>query len=262
MSTLNPAQHLDILRAEGARLAAMPADLLDASVPSLPDWTLERVVRHTGKVHQWVTGLLAAPPDVDPRAVSAATAGLPRGAGCLPAYRTALADVVEALASHDPDRPVASFLGAGDVRFWCRRQAHEVTVHRVDAADAVHATGGPAPEPVDPSGAIDGIDEWLSVFVATRHAQRFGPFDDALRGRTIGIDAGDPARWTVRLTDDGTGCEISHSATRGELGVADSSLAGDPGAVLLACWRRRPLDTLDVRGDRALAETFHDTLRF
>jgi uncharacterized protein (TIGR03083 family) len=262
VTVLIPAQHLDILRAEGARLAAMPADFLDAPVPSLPDWTVERVVRHTGKVHQWVAGLLAAPPDVDAAAVSAALPGIPRGPECLPVYRSALDGVVAALSAHDPDRPVASFVGVDDVRFWCRRQAHEVTVHRIDAADAVHAAGGPTPDPIEPAGARDGIDEWLHVFVATRHAQRFGTFDAALYGRIVAINAGDDAGWTIRFAEDGTGCDISRAASRSALDVADARLAGAPEAVLLTCWRRRPLDTLDLRGDRGVAEVFHETLRF
>lgn len=262
MTMLSPAQYLDILRVEGERFASMPADRLDAPVPSLPDWTLERVVRHTGKIHRWVTGLLAAPPDVDPRTVSAATAGMPHGAECLPAYRAALDEVVAALAAHEPDQPVASFMGVDDVRFWCRRQAHEVTVHRIDAADAVHASGGLAPEPADPQGAVDGIDEWLQVFVATRHAQHIGSFDDVLRGRAVGIGVDSGTGWIVRFADDGTRCEVAETATRAQLDATDALLMGSPEALLLACWRRRPLATLDVRGDRELAETFHDTLRF
>ena len=262
MTMMSAAQHLDILRAEGARLASMPTDWLDAPVPSLPDWTLERVVRHTGKIHQWVTGLLAAPPDVDPRAVSAAAAGMPRGADCLPAYRAVLDEVVAALAAHEPDQPVASFMGVDDVRFWCRRQAHEVTVHRMDAADAVHATGGPAPELVDPRGAVDGIDEWLHVFVATRHAQRIGSFDEALRSRTVGIGADGGTGWMVRFADDGTGCEVEAVAKNSQFDAADALLTGTPESLLLACWRRRRLDTVEVLGDRGLAEAFHDTFRF
>jgi len=262
VTELSPTQHLDILRAEGGRLAAMPAEHLDAPVPSLPDWTLERVVRHTGKIHQWVTGLVAAPPDVDANAVSAELPGIPRGPECLPAYRSALDGVLAALAAHDPDRAVASFVGVDDVRFWCRRQAHEVTVHRIDAADAVRAAGGPVPEPVDPAGALDGIDEWLHVFVATRHAQRFGAFDAALRGRTVGLDAGDGTGWRVHFAQDGNGCDVVQTTTRDELDSAGVRLAGTPEMLLLTCWRRRPLDTLDVRGDRASAQAFHETLRF
>lgn len=259
MTARTPAQHVEILRTEGGRLASMPVELLAAPVPALPDWTLERVVRHTGKIHQWVTGLLDGPPDVDLRGVAAATAGIPHGAECLPAYRAALDDVVTALDGQEPDRPVASFLGVSDVRFWSRRQAQEVTVHRIDAADAVHAAGGPVPDPIDPAGAIDGIDEWLHVFVANR---RTAATDDPLRSRTVGIDAGEGIGWTVDFAGDGSGCKLTQEATRTQLDSADVRLSGSPETMLLVCWRRRPLESLDVHGDHELAAAFHDTLRF
>ena len=60
---MTPDQHLVMLQTEGMRLAAMPADALGAPVPTVPGWTLEQVVRHTGKVHRWVAATLAAGPD-------------------------------------------------------------------------------------------------------------------------------------------------------------------------------------------------------
>ena len=259
---MTPDQHLEIVRTEGLRLAALPDSSLDAPVPALPEWTVERVVRHVGKIHQWVTALLQLPEDADVNAAAAATPGMPHGAECLPAYREALQEMLDEFGAADPDRAVASFLGRATMRFWARRQAHEVTIHRVDAADAVAAAGGPAPEPIDVTSAIDGVDEWLSVFVATRYAQRFGAADATLHGRTLGIDVGDDIGWTVHFADDGSDCEMTPVATRASLDATDALLTGTPEAMLLTCWRRRPLKTLSVEGNRALAEVFHDTLRF
>lgn len=261
---MTPDDHVDIVLDEGTRLAAMPAELIDAPVPTVPGWTLERVVRHTGKVHRWVTALLSAPPDAaaDADTLAAAAPGLPRGADCLPAYRAALDELVVALRASDPDRPVASFLAVGDVAFWARRQAHEVTVHRVDAADAVRAAGGPAPAPLDPTGAIDGIDEWLHVFVATRHAQRGAVFDDGLRGKRVALAIDGTPRWAVEFSEDGTRSDVTPIDATAPASTVATTIDGSAADVFLTCWRRRDLGSVRVVGDRAVATALHETLRF
>lgn len=262
---------LDTIRTEGDRLAAMPPEFLDAHVPALPDWTMERVVRHVGKVHRWVTGLLTAPVGADPDEVAAAAASLPRGPDCLPAYRETLDAVITELAAADPDRDTASFLGPTDVRFWIRRQAHEVSVHRVDAADAVHAAGGAPPAPLDPTAAADGVGEWVEVFAGTRHFQIGGTLDKTLAGRTIGLIAtdADPSitgRWTLSFDSAEAGPSARYdgpSATSVAPAVpAHVTLSAPAEALLLTLWRRRPVDSVDVDGNRQLAATLLDTMRF
>ncbi|HEX2575577.1 MAG TPA: maleylpyruvate isomerase N-terminal domain-containing protein [Aquihabitans sp.] len=255
---MDPARHLELLRLEGGRLAAMPVDALDAPVPSLPDWTVERVLRHTGKVHQWVAATLAAGPGGE---AAADLPGMPRGPACVPAYREALDGVIAELERRAPDEPVTTFAGPADARFWYRRQAQEVAVHRVDAADAVHAAGGPAPEPLAVDGASDGIDEWAGFFLATRWQQRNGDFPDDLTGRTIHVHGTDDpappdgAEWLVTFTGDGVEVATTHAK-------GDTALRGPAEVLLLTLWRRRPLDGLDVIGDRALAERVLDLARF
>lgn len=257
------AMWLEGIRIEGDRLAAMPATYLDAPVPSLPDWTTERVIRHVGKVHRWVSGLLAAEHDADPDAVAQAAPSLPRGPACLDAYREALDAVVADLRDTDPDRDTASFVGPTQVRFWIRRQAHEVAVHRVDAADAVHAAGGPAPAALDPVVAADGVAEWVEVFAATRHAARGDTFGPDLVGRSFGFVATDvaDAAWCLDLDIDSDSGR--HGATwRADAAGADVTIAGPAADLLLTLWRRRPLETVTVDGDRHLAVTLLDAMRF
>lgn len=262
---------LRTIRTEGARVADMPADVLDVGVPSLPGWTLERVVRHLGRVHRWVTGLLAAPLDADAAAIGAAAAALPRGPECLPAYAEALDAMATALQRADPGRAVASFRGPADVAFWCRRQAHELSVHRVDAADAVHAAGGPAPEPLDVRAASDGVDEWLRVFVTGRPGGDDEPV--AWAGRTFGFSTTSPDRRTDgparrwSLTYDAAGCasvteSVSDSHDDTPTTPLTAQLVGPSPGLLLTVWRRRPLDTLTVTGDAEAAAELLDALRF
>lgn len=256
--------HLQQLRDEGERLAAMPPDHLDAPVPALTDWTLERVVRHVGKVHQWVRSIVAAPADVDPASLAADLPGMPRGAACLPAYHQALNEVIAALSESDPNQRVATFLGVDDVAFWCRRQAHEVTVHRMDAADAWHHAGGPPPDAINPAGASDGIDEWLSVFVATHQDAHDGEALAVLAGRKMSLATTTGDTWLVELDDVGhaTATYRAPNAPTPTTPTVDVNVHGDPQSLLLACWRRRPLDTLTIEGDRRVISTFIDVMRF
>lgn len=255
---MDPARHLELLRLEGARLAAVPADALDAPVPALPDWTVERVVRHVGKVHRWVTGALAVGPDGE----APAAASLPKGPACLEAYAEALDQVARALEATDPDETSWTFVGPSAAAFWMRRQAHEVAVHRIDAADAVHEAGGPPPAPFEPDGAADGVDEWAEVFLATRWHQRFGDLPDDLHGRSVRLTTtdggpdGGPTTRRITLRADGAEVDLASDAD------ADTDAVGEAGAVLLAAWRRRPLDGLAVSGDEALLARLLDVARF
>lgn len=258
---MDAARHLELLRTEGDRLASMPADTLGATVPTMTDWTVERVVRHTGKIHQWAKATLAAPSGSDPAAAAAELPGIAKGPACLDGYRDALDAVVAELERHDPDEEMWTFAGTGNVAFWCRRQAHEVAVHRVDAADAVAAAGGSSPEPLAVDGAADAVDEWAGFFLTTRWGQRYGDLPDDLADRTIHIHGTDEpppddgAEWFIRFGD--AGVEVTPEHAKG-----DTALRGTAQDLLLALWRRRPLDTLDVIGDRALAERLLDLARF
>ncbi len=253
-------RHLELLLTEGERLAAMPADALDAPVPSVPRWTLQDVVRHTGKVHRWVTGMLLAGPEGTP---PTELVGLPKGPDCLPAYREALEEVLAQLASHDPDQPVLTFDGVQPASFWHRRQAQEVAVHRIDAADAVAAAGGvPPPEPLAVDGAADGDRRVGPLLPGPTVEPALRPVPArARRAAPIHIHGTDDpaptdgAEWLLTLGDDSAAVEATHAK-------GDVALRGSAQDLLLALWRRRPLDTLDVIGDDLLADRLLDLARF
>lgn len=256
---MEPARHLEILRHEVDLLAAVDPGALGAPVPTLEDWDVERVVRHVGKVHEWVLGMLRLEPgqgmgDAPP------VAGLPKGPDCLPAYRAVADELLAHLEGEDPARTCINFAGVGDVAFWMRRQAQEVSVHRVDAQDAVHAAGGPAPDPLAADGAADGIDEWARFFVAVRWAQK-GSLPDGLAGRTVHIHGtddpapADGAEWLLTFADDAVEVEATHAK-------GDVALRAPANDLLLAVWRRRPLSTIDLVGDTTFAEHLFDVARF
>jgi uncharacterized protein (TIGR03083 family) len=257
-AAMEPERHLEILRTEGERLASLPADSLDAPVPAIAGWTVERVLTHTGKVHQWTTAALAIP-EGGSLADVGELPGMPRGPEALPAYRRSLDALLAAFAERDPASPAVTFLGPANVAWWLRRQANEVAVHRMDAADAIEAAGGPEPEPIDADAAADGIDEWASVFL-TSWAARGDGFPADLVGRTLhlhGTDDAAPddgAEWLLTL--DRTSVRVERAHTKG-----DVALRGSAQDLLLAVWRRRPLSALDVIGNASVAERLLDLVR-
>lgn len=256
---MDAARHLEILRAEGDLVASLPPDALGATVPTLPDWTVERVVRHLVKLHVWVLGALSLPEGGQLADVEVPSP--PKGPDCLPAYRAALDDLLAHLASRDPDEVAVTFTGTDTVGWWIRRQAHEVAVHRIDAHDAIHAVGGPAPAPLAANGAADAIDEWASMFLAVRFGQRFGALPDALEGRSVHIHGTDDppppdgAEWLLAFRDGGVDVARTHAK-------GDVALRGSAEDLLLTLWRRRPLETVDAIGEVAVAEALLDAAQF
>ena len=256
---MEPARHLEILATAGERLASVPVAHLGAPVPTVPGWTVEDVVRHTGKIHQWVSGVAQLPLDGDVGSVR--PEGMPTGADCLPAYRDALAQITDTLTSRPADTEVPSFLGPVTLGWWIRRQAHEVSVHRYDAEAGVEAAGGAAANPFGVDEAADGVDEWASTFLATRWNQRFGDFPPELDGATIHLHGTDPeppvdgSEWLLSFADG----KVQVAATHAK---GDVALRGPAEDLLLVMWRRRPLDVLEVFGDRTIAERLLEVATF
>lgn len=259
---MDAARHLEILRAEGDHVAALPPEALDAPVPSIPDWTVERVVRHLCRIHLWVAATFAADPTGPPADVSTLRP-VPTGPDCLPAYRQALDDLLAEFDRLGPAAPAASFIGeAVDLAWWARRQAHEVSVHRIDAQDGVHAAGGAEPDPLAVDGAADGVDEWARLFMATRWLQRHeGGVPTGLVGSTVHLHGtdhpvpADGAEWLLRFQADAIEVEATHAK-------GDVALRGKAEELLLVLWRRRPLDLVNVVGDRTVAEFVLEIARF
>lgn len=247
------ARHLEILRREGALLASVPADSLGAPVPTVEGWDVERVLRHTGKVHQWATGALRLPP-TSPLSEIAPLAGIPAGPDCLPAYREALDALVAELEARDPAEEAATFVGVRDVAWWARRQAQEVSVHRVDAQDGVHAAGGPAPDDLAADGAADGIDEWARLFLPRRPPTTLEGASVHIHGTDDPAPA-DGAEWLLSFGADSFTVEATHAK-------GDVALRGPAADLLLVLWRRRPLDLVDTVGDRTVAERLLDAAAF
>ncbi|MEV6941270.1 maleylpyruvate isomerase family mycothiol-dependent enzyme [Streptomyces sp. NPDC051172] len=228
---------------------------LTATVPTCPDWTLEMLVLHMGGALRWSGTLVRkraeenVPDEEIPRGDGPETPG---DAEALDAWLAEAGELaVGALREAGPDAKVWSWSAIHTSGFWARRMAHEITVHRADAA----LTAG-LPYEVAPEVAVDAIDEWLQI---VEWKQRAEPDETASRelrgpGRSIHLHATDTAtelnaEWVVELTEDGVSWRRDHEK-------ADVALRGPLTQVLLAFYSRLPLDSpeLEVLGDRELLE--------
>ncbi|MFF0464676.1 maleylpyruvate isomerase family mycothiol-dependent enzyme [Streptomyces mexicanus] len=271
---METAELLGTLDREGRLLAeAAEAAGTDARVPSCPGWRVRDLLRHTGAVHLWATGVVAEvhtarpamgdPPDLD-------------GADLLAWYRAAHRRLVQTLAEAPGDVRCWTFHPApspSPLAFWIRRQAHETAVHRFDAESA----RGGAPTAVDTGFAVDGIDELLRGFHARSrsrvrteeprvlrvratatattpgagaHAGAGGTGDAAGAGGDGGA-SGTVAVWTVRLSQE------PPVTVPGASEEADAELAGPADQLYLALWNRVPVP--ETTGDPALAALWRQT---
>ncbi|MEU6257555.1 maleylpyruvate isomerase family mycothiol-dependent enzyme [Streptomyces sp. NPDC047043] len=235
---------------------------LSATVPTCPDWSLEQLVRHMGGALRWVELLVRtrAEENIPDEQVPLHEGPAARGdAAALDAWLAETGEmIVGTLREAGPDAKVWGWAGTLNSGFWARRVTHEITVHR---ADAVLAAG--MPYDVAPEVAADAVDEWLQL---VQWAQRNYPHEaeGELRGpgRSIHLHATDTgpelnAEWLVELTEDGVVWRRGHEK-------ATVALRGPLTSVLLAFYRRLPLDSadLEVLGERELLEFWLERATF
>ncbi|MER5450796.1 maleylpyruvate isomerase family mycothiol-dependent enzyme [Streptomyces sp. NPDC002766] len=239
---METAEFLEILDREG-RLLAVAAERAgtDAKVPTCPDWTVRDLLRHTGVVHRWAAGFVGDG-YASPRAMGEA----PEldGAELLTWFRAGHRRLVDTLAGAPSDVECWHFLPApSPLAFWTRRQAHETTVHRIDA----EAARGGAPGEIGPAFAADGVDELLRGFHARARSRVRSERPRVLRVRATDVDG---AVWTVRLTAE------PPVTVRGESGGADCEVTGPAAQLYLSLWNRLPFP--GVTGDASVAALWRE----
>ena len=219
-----------------------------ATVPTCPAWTADKLVAHQAMVHRWaaanVRGEDAAVPITQTR-ILAETEDLP---GYLREGSVALLAAIEAA---DDDLQAMAFLNEAPPPrlFWARRQAHETTIHAVDALAAALGRLPTAAEAAIPTDlATDGLDEFLRGFL-TRGAKHSPLFD------------GEEFTFTVRPTDS-EACWSARVAegplvtTVGDGGSTDATLTGTSAQLYLGLWNRGA--EIVETGQRALLARWKD----
>ncbi|ATL30819.1 maleylpyruvate isomerase family mycothiol-dependent enzyme [Streptomyces formicae] len=234
---------------------------LSVTVPTCPDWTLGQLARHMGGAVRWSGHLIEtrAEQNVPDEAVPNAPGPEDDDPAALDAWLAETAEFAERVfRDTDADTKVWAWAEDHTAGFWARRMTHELAIHRADAAIAA----GVAYE-VAPDVAADAIDEWLEI---VQFVQRTSPEDSASElkgaGRSIHLHATDApqgldAEWLIEFGEDGFTWRRGHAK-------ASVALRGPLTEVLLAFYRRRPLDSglVEVVGERELLDFWLERATF
>ena len=205
-------------------------------VPSCPEWSVSDLVWHVGGIHRHRIWLITEHP--------AGPAGFdierPSDDAIVDWFLDGAENLSQVLEQHDASEKVWTwFPDDQTVGFWQRRMAQETAVHRWDGENA----NGVA-NPIDPWLAADGVAEFLDTLLPVQDAPPKG------NGETIHVHATDaPSEWVITLAPDGARAEQGHAK-------AVAALRGTASDLLMALWRRLPLDAVEVLGERGVAETF------
>ena len=214
----------------------------DASVPGC-EWTVRELVTHIGGVHRWAADIVAtASPTPDTPAGEAVGTG-PADDTLLDWYAAGHEALVDTLRAAPDDLDCFTFLPAESPRhFWARRQAHETTIHRVDAEGAAGQV-----TPIDAALAQDGIAELLQGFARRK---RNAPTEAG----TIGLAAADGPSWRITL-----GGERIEAEAGADVQGADTTVRGTSGDLYRWLWNRP--SAAAVEGRRELAEVWASSVR-
>ncbi|HEX4654383.1 MAG TPA: maleylpyruvate isomerase family mycothiol-dependent enzyme [Mycobacteriales bacterium] len=243
MSTPSYSELIATIRKEGEQVLAAARFGLDAAVPACVGWSVDELLLHLGRVYCRAATL------VSERSTSQQDYPPAPEAGADPIdYLTdALDDLVEALASADPDTPVWNWSDEPQTAaFWARRMAHESAVHRYDAQRA-HGVA----QPIDDDLARDGLDEMIDILLP-----RIVSRDQvSLPSATYLLTAADDGAWAVRLGPDG----VERFDVAKE---PDVVVRGTASALLLAGYNRVKWSSLEVEGNASLLDDWSRLLKF
>lgn len=238
------------LDGEGATLAEAAEEAgPGAEVPTCPGWQVRDLLLHTGGVHRWATTFVATGRTEPIRLAQAhdIADAVPDDSGLVAWFREGHAALVAALRAAPADLECWTFLAApSPLAHWARRQAHETTMHRVDAESAVGKR-----TPVPEAFAADGVDELLAGF-GPRYRRTFR-LDTPHTLHVQARDTGD--EWTVYVSTERA--VVTRDAPEEP---ADTALRGTAEELYLALWNRAPLPPLRIAGDGALLDDWPSLL--
>jgi uncharacterized protein (TIGR03083 family) len=216
-------------------------------VPTCPEWDTKALVAHQAMVHRWAAAHVGgADPDASPTDEWIASSVDDLGAY----YREGLAELMAALRAASPDLEALRFLNDAPAprEFWARRQAHETTIHMVDAVAALLVRVPTIDEAdIDAALAVDGIDELLRGFFTRGPSPLYSGTE-----YTIAVIASDAdRRWTIHV-----GPQLETTVGGGR---ADATIEGPAAAVYLALWNRG--DAVAVSGRPEILDRWQLTQR-
>jgi uncharacterized protein (TIGR03083 family) len=233
--------YVESLRENAAALAdAARKAGLGAAVPSCPDWDVEKLVRHTGRVFTSCAAVVRERGQVD----FSGLPDMPKGDGCIEAYEERAAALVDALDGLPLDVPIWNWFGIDPPipGFYHRRMAQEIAIHRYDGQLAAGTAA-----PLDTALAVDGIDEFMTLMMETDRGVELGG--------SLHVHATDgDSEWVVRAVDGQLVATPGHEK-------ADVALRGTASDLDLFLWNRLPVSALDVVGEAAVASKWAEAVK-
>lgn len=245
------SEYISALRMAGVGLASAAADAgPDAPVPSCPGWVVRDLVRHTGGVHRWATGIVSGPRTTPWNAdLDEVVGSWPADGDLLDWFLDGHATLIAALAQADPELDCWTFLTApSPLAMWARRQAHETAIHRVDAELAA----GRGPGQVSAGFGTDGIDELVTCFITRPGGELLADPPRNLRLRCTDTAAG----WLMRI-----GTDRVQTTRNGAGDAAQCVVSGRASDLYLAVWNRQAGGPLTIEGDGSILDLFRNQVR-
>ena len=232
--------YIDVLQAESAEFSrAARAAGVDARVPSCPDWSVADLLQHVARLHRWITDIVVNDPE-DPMREWAKP--FPPADELILWFDEGVAPFAAALAAAGPEKVVWSWAADKSTRFWARRQAQELAVHRYDMQLAAGT-----PKPVERALAVDGIDEYFDLIPDWRGASNVRGAGETLHFHCTDGDG----EWLARLDPDGLLVTREHAK-------GDVAARGTASDLLLYLYGRVLPSQLEVFGDAALLTRWRD----
>jgi uncharacterized protein (TIGR03083 family) len=226
---------------------------LSRTVPTCPDWTLAQLVRHIGGNLRSVEMAVRSGTAVEDPGRQVPDVAGPEGddPAALDAWLAEAAlTSAGTLRNAGPGAEAQVWVFQRSTAFWARRAAHDLVIHRADAAGTVHADYTVAAD----LGA-DAIDELLEL-ISDPQVAGSSPRLAELRGsggsihlHVIDAEARLAAEWLIELGPDGFTWRRGHEK-------ATVALRGPLADVLRVFHRRLPAgsERVEVVGDPALLD--------
>jgi len=219
---------LDVVQEAGDALARRAADL-GAPVLTCPTWSTADLLAHQGMVHRWAAANLRL--DETPVPSTDEILRTVPAEQLIDWFSEGLRQLATTLGTVHPDVPALVFLRDAPAprHFWARRQAHETTIHSIDALAAALGRVPSAEEAgVDPEVALDGIDELLTGFYPRGRSKLSG--DEPLTIAVVPTDA--DRAWTMEVADGRLETERRRRPDAG------TTLTGTAAQLYLGLWNR------------------------
>ena len=222
---------------------------LEAAVPSCPGWNVAALLAHQGMVHRWAAANVRGDSDHRTEESEAAAAAAP---DLLAWFDEGARALTKTLISAPDDLEAMVFLrNAPPPRlFWARRQAHETTIHAVDAhAAALRQLPRPAETLINGELAADGIDELLRGFLPRRTSTLRSEVPYVIEIHAVDADQ----RWQVAVS------EQPPLSVRGTTWDTDAVISGSALELYLGLWNRTA--ELKVDGPSDVVEQWREHVR-